>query len=406
MNELEKSKSGSITLKYNGKYIHSKYDPVKEAKQFVDNNEHLLKKDKVLVYGIGLGYHLDEILKRSNAVIYVFEWNKELINYCKEINYDIFEENNIKIIDKNNRCFYTILSKVLNETKDILIHRASLETIKYENEQLYNLFNDFSIKKQLITINKSSSQKYEENYNFHMQNQYASIDEFIANVKNKQKTIVITAAGPSLEDELDILKKSRDKFIIFTVGSAMRTVIESGIYPDAVFIIDGAEEIKNQLIGFENFDISLCFSAFASKEAIKIYNGPKYIFNNNEDKERLQIITGGSVAVAALDIAIKCKPEEIVFLGQDLALINGKNHTKCYEKMHLDKKESQYKLIEVPGVDGGKVKTIQSYILFKNSIERIINFNRGINFVNCSKGILIKGTKNMNFKLYLDKEFK
>lgn len=402
MCELEESKSGFYTLKYEGKYIHSRYDPIREAKQFVNSNAKALYKKKVLVYGIGLGYHIVEILKNTKGTIYLFEWNEKLIKYCKKVNKDVFGDNRVILVDKNNKEFYKMLSEILKETKELLIHKPSLETIKEDNEQLYNLLNDFSIRKQLVNINENSKDKYEENYQDNIKIQHKKIIEFIDKIKSENKTIIITAAGPSLDSELYILKSNRKKFTIFTVSSALRTIIENKIYPDAIFLIDGGKEIKNQFMGFENLDIPLCFSAYASKEAVRIYNGPKYIFNDK--KEGLQIITGGTVAVAALDIAIKCCPKEVVFLGQDLALIDGKNHTKSYEKMHIDKEENQYKLIGVPGVNGGMVKTIQSYILFKNTIERMIKHNSNIRFVNCSKGALIKGCINESLNNYIKYE--
>lgn len=401
MRELEKSRTGLYTLKYDGKYIHSKYNPIREAEQFIDGNVKLLNKNKILVYGIGLGYHITEISKKTTGIIYIFEWNEELIKYSKEVNEDIFKQDNIKIISKGNKNFYKLLSKELEETKDIIIHKPSLETIKKENEELYNLLNDFSIRKQLSEINKNSKDKYEKNYEFNIKIKHRSIGEFIKNTEGNYKPILIIAAGPSLDGELELLKLNREKFIVFTVGSALRTVMGNKIYPDAIFLIDGAKEIKNQIIGFENLNIPLCFSAYASKEALEIYNGPKYIFNDN-DEVGLQIKTGGTVAVATLDIATKCEPKEIIFVGQDLALIDGKNHTNSYEEMHQDKKESEYKLRDVPGVNGGMVKTIQSYILFRNSIENVIKINPNIKFINCSKGALIKGTKNSSLKMYID----
>ena len=167
-------------------------------------------------------------------------------------------------------------------------------------------------------------------------------------MKNKCKTI-ITAAGTSLDLKLNCLKKKRDEVVIFTVGSALRTVMEKDIYPDDIFVIDGSAQIKNQFIGFENLNIPLCFSAYASSEALEIYNGPKYIFNDDDEDNSFQMTTGELVTIAALDIAIKCNPESIVFLGQDLALLEGKNHVESYEKMHKDRKHKEYKLIEAPG---------------------------------------------------------
>lgn len=401
MYELEKAKNGNYTLKYDGKYIHSKYNPIKEAEQFINSNMELLQKDKIVVYGIGLGYHINEILKNTKGIIYLFEWNTKLIQYCEKVNKNIFENNSVRLIDKSNKDFYKLLSKILGETKDLFIHKPSLETIKEENEELYNLLNDFSIKKQLVEINKESSYKYDENYKLNTKGNYHEITKFIEEIKSKNKSIIITAAGPSLDSQLKYLKENRNKFIVFTVGSALRTVIESKIYPDAIFLIDGSSEMKRQFIGFENLNVPLCFSAYASNEAVAIYNGPKYIFNDKDDS-KYEVDTGGSVAVAALSIAVKCNPKEIIFLGQDLALIEGKNHVDSYKKMHNDRKDCEYRLIEVDGVDGEKVKTMRAYILFRNSIERIIKANTNIRFINCSKGIVIKGTQSVDFKLHLE----
>ena len=402
MYELERAKDGNYTLKYDGKYIHSKYNPVKEGKQFLNNNDDLLQKNKILLYGIGLGYHIIELLKKYTGIIYIFEWNEDIIEYCKKVNGQIFENSNVKLISGKDKSFYRKLAELLNQVGDILIHRQSLYTIKESNEELYNLLNDFSTRKQLIEINKKTSYKYDENYEKNRKGKYSQLNEFVKLIKNIHKPIAITAAGPSLDSQLKYLKENRNKFIVFTVGSALRTVIESKIYPDAIFLIDGSSEMKRQFIGFENLNVPLCFSAYASNEAVAIYNGPKYIFNDKDDS-KYEVDTGGSVAVAALSIAVKCNPKEIIFLGQDLALIEGKNHVDSYKKMHNDRKDCEYRLIEVDGVDGEKVKTMRVYILFRNSIEKIIKANTNIRFINCSKGVIIKGTESIDFKLYLDK---
>ena len=66
-----KDKKGNITLKVevhkvdNSKrnvYIASRYDVYKEAQVFALNHSHNLKQTNIL-YGIGLGYHIKELLK-------------------------------------------------------------------------------------------------------------------------------------------------------------------------------------------------------------------------------------------------------------------------------------------------------------------------------------------------------
>ena len=58
------TKLGNNTLKVNGYLLHSKYDPKKEAVNFVKKN---YKKNKVLIlFGYGKGYILDEFLDVSD----------------------------------------------------------------------------------------------------------------------------------------------------------------------------------------------------------------------------------------------------------------------------------------------------------------------------------------------------
>ncbi|MEW5767931.1 MAG: 6-hydroxymethylpterin diphosphokinase MptE-like protein [bacterium] len=61
--ELLKSQSGQVTAKYKGIYLHSRYDPQREAKRMADQIK-FGREDVVIIYGIGLGYHIKEIFDR------------------------------------------------------------------------------------------------------------------------------------------------------------------------------------------------------------------------------------------------------------------------------------------------------------------------------------------------------
>ncbi|OOM75016.1 hypothetical protein CLPUN_34530 [Clostridium puniceum] len=401
MIEVEKSKNGSLTLKYENRYVHSKYDPIIESEQFASGNLDLIKKPIILLYGLGLGYHIDAIVKKMNSdsILYVFEWNKILVDYCKEVNGTVFKYKNVKIIENNDKDFYKKLAKCLEQAKDILIHKPSLETIITSNETLYNLINDYSIVKQYSKIDLDTINLSEENFEANKEQKYNMINEFIEKYRSSNKPYVIAAAGPSLDDELDLLKEYREQVNIISVGSALRALMNKGIKPDVVVIIDGHEIVKKQFEGYENENIPLCFSATASRWAVGLYNGPKYIFNLTEEDE-LVIKTRGTVAVAAIDIAIKCGAKNIIFLGQDLAFLKDRSHTKAFEEVYgfkdEDKKNTKWKT--VMGVDGEFLNTRQSYITFKNKIESLIREYKNVKFVNCSKGAFINGADHMDFK--------
>ncbi|WP_297416979.1 6-hydroxymethylpterin diphosphokinase MptE-like protein [Clostridium sp.] len=403
MVEIEKTKSGLFTMKYNNKYIHSKYNPIEEAQQLISANIEILNNPTIVVYGLGLGYHINSILEKMNSksMIYVFEYNIDIIKYCKEINNNIFNHNNINIIGSNDKKFYEKLAECLGKAGDIIIHRSSLETIKSDNESLYNLIDDFSLVKQADEHNEKLKKLGKENFEVNTKQNYKLIDGFIDLYKDITKPYVVTSAGPSLDNELDLLREYREKFNIISVGTSLRALMEKEIKPDAIVILDGSELVKKQLEGYSNENIPLCFCAKASRWAVSYYKGPKYIFNVSE-YDKFIISTEETVAVSAIDIAIKCEAKEIIFLGQDLAFTGDKSHTETFEKIYGIKNNgvNNNKIRTIKGVDGGLVNTAQGYIRFKIKIERLMRSNSHVKFVNCSKGAFIEGAKHIEFKDY------
>lgn len=400
---LEQSKTGIYTAKYNNKYIHSKYNPIEEGIRFVENNKHLLNND-VVIYGLGLGYHIEQLRNamENQFIIYVFEWNLELVDLCLKINSDIFNKENIKIITAKDDMFYFKLNKSLKKVNDIIIHTPSLETIKESNENLYNIIKDYKAAKYSIEKNKDL---LNENYESNKKVESEPIEKFINKFKHINKPYIVAAAGPSLDFELDLLKENEDKFIIFAVGTATRSLLKKNIRIDGIVIVDGDICIRDQLKKCKQ--IPLCFLSTASRWAVKDYVGPKYIFFNDKFADNIVIETGKTVAVATLSIAIKCGAKKVIFLGQDLAYLNGKSHTNGYKDIYNceDKPVVNERCKLVKGFDGSMLETTSGYIYFKRQIEKIISNNKGISFINCSKGAFINGAKHISLKEYLHKKY-
>lgn len=401
MVELEKSKSGYYTLKYNNKYIHSKYDPIGESKRFVEANKQLIKEN-VVVIGLGLGYHIEEMLRISEgkSKIFVFEGSEEVIAYCETINLKLFNNKNIEIIGPKDKEFKMKLSEKLGFVEDIIIHTSSLEAFKESYEKIYFMLKDYKLSK--YTIDKNS-ELLTDNYKENLKKSYGPIKKLIELFKNNPKTYLIASAGPSLDDEIDLLRENRNKFIIICVGSALKTLMKNSIKPDIIVIIDGNELVYNQFIGYENEDIPLCFLSTACKKVIDNYKGPKYMFYNSMEEDNIIITTGRTVAVASMDIAIKCGASEIVLLGQDLAYIGEKSHTSTYEEIYniKDNYKEKYKTRRVKSVNGQYIDTIEMFLKFKRNIESLIEKNKNTAFINCSKGAYIEGAEHTEFYTYL-----
>ena len=402
--ELQKTKNDEITLKINNILIHSKYNPTAEAERFVKGLDIKEGNNNYVVYGLGLGYHILQLLRNidKDSKIIVFEYNTEIINICKEISKEIFEHENIIIISGDNIDFYNLLSNELEKVNDIIIHKNSLEALVGINDNLYHILKNYYEVREAI---KKDSKLLNKNLASNDLVQAKEIREFILNNNLEDKQVIIVASGPSLDNEIEKLKNNKEKFFIFAVGSALRILMENDIKPNAIVIIDGKKGVKNQIEGYENQDIPLLFLATASRWAVSSYNGPKYVYYNNIEEE-YYIETGKTVAIAAMSIAVRCKAKEIIFLGQDLAFIDNKTHNSSFNELYSftnNEVNNNMKIRQVKSVTGGLVNTKSGYLIFKDGIEKIIRNNKKINFINCGRGAYIDGAENISFKEYLER---
>lgn len=66
--EIKSSKSGTPIAIIDGVHLHSAFNPIKEAELFIENHLSALKqKNKVLILGLGLGYHVQEVIKNLSS---------------------------------------------------------------------------------------------------------------------------------------------------------------------------------------------------------------------------------------------------------------------------------------------------------------------------------------------------
>jgi spore maturation protein CgeB len=67
---VEAGRGGAPTLTWDGTYLHSRYRPEQEAKRFIDSAD--LDYDRpILVVGLGLGYHIRELLQHTADIAVV-----------------------------------------------------------------------------------------------------------------------------------------------------------------------------------------------------------------------------------------------------------------------------------------------------------------------------------------------
>ncbi len=82
--QIKVSKNGLLIPVVNGVYLHSMYNPKKEAETFIQNNIHQIRGQKnFLVLGLGFGYHIEALIKEIGSRDYfinILEPSTSLIN--------------------------------------------------------------------------------------------------------------------------------------------------------------------------------------------------------------------------------------------------------------------------------------------------------------------------------------
>ncbi|PJI09835.1 DUF115 domain-containing protein [Clostridium sp. CT7] len=400
--ELFNTYDNVYTLSVNGVLLHSVYHPLKEAVNFAKYREKKVKdKRNIVIYGIGLGYHILELLKvideKSN--VNVFDVDEEVMKAALQYGVlkEILKDKRVSVSCTYNGDTLKKLSKCIDESDAFIIYKPSARVLPEGCNEFKEALQRFEI---AVIEFERHGEIAKKNSLLNEKMKFDTIEKFFKEYNFRNKKIIIAAAGPSLGLNIGKIKKIRDKAIIFAVGSSLKTLMNAGIKPDMITIIDPQEIVYNQIEGYENLDVPMCFLNIASNLAVTKYNGPKFMFYNSGDgvvNEDKVIDTGKSVATAALSIAIKEDANSVIFVGQDLAYLNNKSH--CDDYIHGNAPVFNSDLTKkVEGVDGSILKTTSGWLYMKKWLEDKIAKYTHIKFINCSAGARIKGTINADIE--------
>lgn len=417
--ELLASKKNIPTVTVNGLLLHSKYDPVVEAERIAQAN--YLMHHTIILFGYGLGYIVDELLKTvGNEQIVIIDPLIEVgqLEICER------HKKEKKVVyweaSHTNTLGYTIasLSEGL-ELKLNVICSTNYDTLfQKEYYELLRYLRDFQNKTQ---INNNTVTIFAQQWQKNMAYNVPSIvrDESLSVLHNKfELPVVIASGGPSLTKQLPLLKKLEEHVIIIAAGSTINSLIASNIEPDFVVSIDGGEPNYNHFKDLKCEKARLIYSTFNHHGIRHSFTNKAYVFtamqqgaikNYLQDKFNMDVpmvLGGGTVAHFTYSIAHLFNSGPIAILGQDLAYTN--NQTHAQNNKHIQKVERldelNLDLIKVEGYYGEEVLTSRSFNSMKMTFEEIMKFHiPEVPVYNCTEGgIKIKGLPQMAFQEFVD----
>jgi hypothetical protein len=405
--------------------IHSQYNPKYEAKFIAKDVFENSKYDIVFLFGLGFGYELKEMIKlNSNIRYFIVEPDEEIFKLLIQT-YDIkflFDNMNIHfILGKNPEDIGDFYEKVIGFEKSINIKFVILPSYQIIYEDLIN--DTFSIIKEKINI-------FRVNINTRIMSRRQWVQNYIGNLKYldsmcpvvKLKTsfagkpAILVSAGPSLDYNIETLRKLQGKVLIAAAGSAISVLEKKGIKFDIACMIDGWENEFKLIKDIKlNKDVSLFYSSMLYYKISDELTGPKFLLNiNNFDskiydefkEESFSKFSGPSVANSlAYNLSeLGCNP--IIFLGQDFCYNSGKNYANgaTYER-HMSKEFNTENYIKLTNKKDEYVYTTRVFLAMKSSMEFCIKIHPNIKYLNGTEnGLSIEGAVDIDFNKYADEK--
>lgn len=412
----------SIEVESKVTQIHSQYDPISEAKRFIDqfSDQDVHEFEHIFFYGFGMGYHVEQFMDR-------------------------FPHLSFTIYEPNGMCFYRYLShKLLSK---LPLHRLSNIYVEFTSEFLHHHLDDFLnqpigkvmfiflpayerlFQQQVDTFNNEFKQAVNNKRSaLHVNLAFEKrwILNSIINLPHslgspnilmtkrpyfENKPALLVAAGPSLQDEIENIRTIKEKGLayIFAVGSAIIALMKHGIHPDAVCSYDpqgNTVETYVEIIEKNITDIPLIYGSSVGYETVKFYPGPKLhmytsqdtfaplCVKRKDDKAMESVSDAPSIAIVTLEMLYKLGANPIILVGQNFAYRNNQFYSQGigYQTQtqnrpnELSEAELKHSHL-VEDVYGGTVFTNSTFDRMRLQMENYTaHFSQGCEIINTTQG--------------------
>jgi len=322
--------------------LHSAVDPLREAQRLVAS-QYKPGTNTCLVYGFGLGYHLDALIEKlpDNASVLVVEPQVSIFNlalFVRDLS-RLFANRNIfwavgEDIYQVPAHFGEVFRVTSIEGFSIITHNPSIRLCG----DYFNIL-DALCRKWIVAVggnfltNVQAVRKYLSNTleNIMAVAKHPPIKKLFGRFRNVPALVV--SAGPSLDRNLDLLRVLEHSALLICVDTSLGPLYRSGIRPHLVLAGDPSELNFRHLEGLGETGAALVAEPMTHPRIVSEFKGKKFIMSFNETLMRkLSEFMGdfgtvkawGSISTGAFDLARRLGCDPIVFVGQDLSFTGGR----------------------------------------------------------------------------------
>lgn len=323
--------------------LASKYDPTKEAAKLVEPVDHA-KTACVVILGFGLGYHIDEVIKKVGPRDLVIVYEPDLAQLravLEELDWTRWLGQNGLILAGPDVSKSMLLGRIEQRSAtptlgtQLVTHPAS----RQRHGEAFNAFSQLvaetlafcrtNVATALVNATRTVS-----NLTNNLA-QYAA-GPTIAELENAAKgyPAVCVGAGPSLVKNLDLLcdPEVRRNVVVIGVQTTLKPMLARGIRPDFVTALDYSSICTRFYEDLPELpDVTLVVEPKCHPAIIEAYPGPVRVCPNSLNDKLLgdlarptpKIKPGTTVAHLSFYLAELLGCDPIIFIGQDLGFSDG-----------------------------------------------------------------------------------
>jgi len=420
--EIALSKNGQPNLLVNNQEtggsiaFYSRYNPEREVGEWLDSlGETVRQAEHVFFCGVGLGYHLQAFIRAfPEKKIYLYEPEDEyLLAAIETVDLaKLLSQKQIKVfaIGEDSSVQRQILETAFKLIKGsyatvILpayrkLHPQTIEiletNIRSNAINVISALNTFTAfqKQWAINIIKNMEQNLKTFSFLSMRNAC------------KDMPAIIVGSGPSLEMEIEQLKKLKGRAVIIAAGSSIQALLRHNLEPDLAVSIDSGDanyQVYSDLvldpIPFLYFPtihhkIIERVTPYMMHAFLSIDTITKHLMELSEEDpifEPTSTVTGQAIQAA---LFMGCN--QVVLIGQDFSFPNEQYYAAGVTHINKERLERAVHNADqfVPNVSGGMNRTSKSMLALKYSVEALLDKYDFEHCYNASPiGAVIEGTK-------------
>lgn len=405
-------------------YLNGKRNAKEPIDIWMERLGNIHKYAPVFLLGLGNGLYLKKLIANTDQTVKVIAYEPSVSIFCKLLEtVDLSSE-------IEDRPIGFIINGINEAEMDAIIGQViSLETLEYLKCEMHPNYREL-FPEEILEISKKIKRasygifvRYNTGVTFS--------NDFVKNIMLNMKYVcdgyhtkglseavphqgaaILVAAGPSLDKNIQQLKKAKNRAFILAVDTALKPMIHAGILPDAYITIDPQKPVD--LVELDVIkNIPVIAPPSANWDIIKEQTNKKIFYNGGNvilpvlaylsvGEIMPQVDTGGSVACSGFSLLYKMGFETIILVGQDLAYTDNKSHADGTFKEEMPE-EDVAGMIRVKGNYEKDLPTIYNLTIYLNWFEMYIkgikNYNEKVRIINATAGgAYIEGTELMTLE--------